>query len=107
MATVTIPDNLLTSKEFINAFIEAFHEGRFLPNYWINYLPNGTLENIKFTQDCNLVKATCYISYKTHEEAMDAAKKILTYIQSPDRSIITYIGKERNLVYYTYNFHKL
>lgn len=107
MATVTIPDDLLLNNKFIDAFTEAFHEGKFLPSYWVNDLPNGTLENIKFTKDYNLAKATCYISYKTYEEAMDAAEKILSYIQSSDRSIIPHMGKERNLVYYTYNFIKL
>lgn len=114
MATVTIPDILIEDAQFMKAFIEAYNEGKFLPGYWVNHLPNGTLENIRFGKDHNLVKATCYISYKNYAEATDAAKKILNYIQSSDRSIIShdmginaYGGQERTLVYYTYNFMKI
>lgn len=107
MATVTIPDILIEDAQFMNAFIEAYNEGKFLPGYWVNHLPNGTLENIKLGKDHNLVKATCYISYETYADAMDAAKKILNYIESSDKSIISHVGKERTLVYYTYNFMKI
>lgn len=114
MATVTIPDILIEDAQFMKAFIEAYNEGKFLPGYWVNHLPNGTLENIRFGKDHNLVKATCYISYKNYAEVMDAAKKILNYIQSSDRSIIShdvginaYGGQFYNTLYYTYNFMKI
>lgn len=50
MATITIPDNLIDN-EFMHTFLEAFRE--FLPSYWVNNLPKGNLENIKFIKDHN------------------------------------------------------
>lgn len=107
MATVTIPDTLLIDTKFMNAFIEAFHEGKFLPGYWVNHLPDGNLENIKFIKDCNLVKAICYMSYSNYAEAVVACALIQEWIASSDKSILPEVKQERTLVYFTYNFIKI
>lgn len=107
MATVTIPTKLLENKKVLNAFIEAFHEGKFLPGYWVNNLPNAELGNIKLFLDGNLVIAQSIIIYATFDEASDALNKILDYGYSNQGEIISKVGRERNLVYYNYNFLKL
>lgn len=106
MATVTIPTKLIDNKEFLLAFIEAFNEGKFLPGYWVNHLPNAELENIKLFTDGNLVIAQSTVIYETYEEASDARNKIQDYITSNQGEILSKVGRERKLVYYNYNFYK-
>lgn len=106
MATVTIPDILIEDAQFMNAFIEAYNEGKFLPGYWVNHLPNAELENIKLFTDGNMVIAQSTVIYETYEEASDARNKILDYIISNQGEILSKVSRERNLVYYNYNFYK-
>lgn len=107
MATVTIPTKLLENKKVLNAFIEAFHQGKFLPGYWVNNLPNAELGNIKLFTNGNLVLAEVTMVYPGADAAFKALSLIMAYINSSDREIISKAGRERNLVYFTYNFLKL
>lgn len=107
MATVTIPTQLIDNKKVLMAFIEAFHEGKFLPGYWVNHLPNAELGNVKLFTDGNLVIAQSTVIYSTYREAFDARNKIRDYITSNSGEILSKVNLERNLVYYNYNFIKL
>lgn len=107
MATVTISTKLLENKKVFTAFIEAFHEGKFLPGYWVNHLPNAELGNIKLFTDGNLVIAQSTVIYESMEEAFDARNKIQDYITSNQGEVLSKVGRERNLIYYNYNFIKL
>lgn len=106
MATVTIPTKLIDNKAVFAAFIEAFHEGKFFPGYWVNHLPKSELGNVKLFTDGNLVIAQSTVIYDTYEEAFDARNKIQDYITSNQGEILSKVGQERNLVYYNYNFYK-
>lgn len=107
MATVTIPTKLIDNQAVFAAFIEAFHEGKFFPGYWVNHLPKSELGNVKLFTDGNLVMAQSTVIYGTYEEAFDAHNKIQDYITSNRGEILFKVGRERNLVYYTYNFMKI
>lgn len=107
MATIIIPDNIIDN-EFMHTFLEAFREGKFLPSSWVNNLPKGNLENIKFIKDHNLIKAICYMSYSNYAEAVVACAFIQEWIAYSDKSIpFSEVKQERTLVYFTYNFIKL
>lgn len=116
MATVTIPTHLLDNKKLINAFIEAFHEEKFLPNYWITNMPQGELRDIKLFTDGDLVIAQSTVIYDNAETAFRAVSKLQAYIRSSkeilfnagrERNLVYCAGRERNLVYYNYNLIKL
>lgn len=107
MATLTLPIQALGNKALITALTEAYNEGRFLPGYWVNHLPNSKLENVTIFAESNLIKARVIVSYKTHDEAFDALGKIKSYIYSSDMENISKVERERNLIILTYNFLKL